>query len=325
MTPKQLLEAVTELSKQQLISFLKRTLRLVSFNQDDITDLETLIVEIEDQIEEIKVLGDDPNLPHPYIKTQIKTSNGSNYFYLRRKLPGKPREEKGCGVIPFKPGNVYNIQVRSTREVKTARCVRVYIPQRFNWEQLLEKPQCNIEIAWYDNFSNACIHSEVFEFPQCMDGFFSPSHCNIKEIILPQQEESHQCINLSRLNSPSSYASISIPPDKLNVVKDKISDWVQLSQCFSSGRWSLKRNKDRIVVSDDENNQILEYDDRNIFLKIATPSFLSMVETIVYHVIENESRTIPRNLEEKARRSLNDVRFAKKHSKDKTLAALFDL
>lgn len=328
MSPKQLFASVADLSKQQVIAFLKKTLRLVEFNRDDILDLETLIVEIEDQIEEIKVMGDDPNFPHPYIKAQVKTSQrdgaaGTNYFYVRRKLPGQPREEKGCGAIPFKPGNIYSIQIKSSKEVRMARCLRVYIPQHLNWEQLLEKPECLIDMAWYDNFSNSYINSEVFEFPRCMKGFFSPDHCTIREI-LPQEEESHQCINLSRLNPPVLYASVLIPPGKLKGVEDKISDWVDLSQCFSSGRWSLKKNRERIVVSD-EKNQILECDGRNIFLKIATNSFLSMVETIVYHVIEDESQEIPRNLREKARRFLSRIRLAKKHHKDELLTVLFDL
>jgi hypothetical protein len=203
MSVKQLLELSTKLSKQQVVSFLRKLLRSVDFDPDDIPNLEELLFEIEDQIKEIEVLGNDPNYPHRFIKAQVKHSQRdgvtvANYFYLRRKLPGKAREEKSCGLIPFKPGNIYSVKNKVTGEMKTARCLRLYIPQNLEWEQLLKNPQCHIEIEWLDNVSHTHVSNQVFEFPQCMSEDFSPEHCSLKQVVLPQQEIEHQRIDLSR-------------------------------------------------------------------------------------------------------------------------------
>jgi hypothetical protein len=328
---KQLLELTAGLSKSQILSLLRKLIRSADFDADDIPDLEELIFEIEDLTKELEILGNDPNRPSRYIKAQVKLNQRdgvfiANYLYLRRKLPGKAREEKSCGLIPFKPGNIYSIKNKVTGEVKTARCLRIYIPQYLEWEQLLKKPRCHVEIEWLDNASHAYVSNQVFEFPQCMNEDFSPEHCSLKQVVLPQQEIQpeigHQRIDLSRHTKTSTYSSIPITPDQREGIKNTISNWVEMSQHLPMGTWTLKIINNQVVLTDENLHPVLGYDDHKLFTIISPAAFIDMLERLAWCV---NDENVSRSWKEQARNLLNCTRLASKYTGNRAFQSLFRL
>ena len=336
-TPKELLEAASRLSKQQLFKFVTRLLRLMPLTREDIPDLEVLIDEIDDAIAELEVLGDEEDAPHPTIKVQIKprSYNGKllHYFYLRRKLPGQKAEDKGFGAIPFKPGNLYRLIHKSTGQQRLLKCVRAYVPQRLSWEELMQQPQCYLEMAWLDE-TLAPIATETFEFPRCMEENFSPRQYELEALTAeppsPRPPAAQSApgtrLNLSRSqlsSTPSTKTTLTLTPAQVESVIVLLRQWLELSH-FSEGKsWSLLERPKQSIVIDEKQQQLFILRGNQLTILISAPQLIRLLAQMAEQVTASARPNA--SWKQVARDLLTTVRKADRYSGDRVFLALLKL
>jgi hypothetical protein len=88
-------------------------------------------------------------------------------------------------------------------------------------------------------------------------------------------------------------------------------------------KWTLKIINNQVVLTDENLNQVLGYDDRTLFTVISSAAFLDMLERLAWCVTENEN--VSRSWKEQARNLLNCTRLASKYTGNQVFYALFKL
>lgn len=339
---KQLLERISQHPNRDVAKFVDELLRFADFSISEVYLLKELVQDIEEYIKDLE-FSEGFDAPHPVIKAQVKSHKNSvrseNYLYIRRRPSGKPRQEKSCGSIPFKPECLYLIKSKSTGQVRIARCSKVYIPQGATWEDLIRQPECRVKLEFLDD-NYKYVASEIFSFPQCMKEDLSPHLCTIEAIksvredVRPPLEplaEMTQCaaskssgrsIDLSRARTHV-YSSIPVKNHLDEDVVNFLTDCIELSQILPGCNWSLRQLPNRSVVVDGNQKEIIAYGSNCLSLMMAPDAFLNLLEQIAATVLESDSAS--RSWREKARKLNLRVLAASRHQGDRAFSTLFKL
>lgn len=297
-TAKQLVQALSELPRQRLLSLVLGVLPAF-----DVEQLEELIDRAEEAIEQIEILGDLAGQPeYSVVKKPVK---GKLYAYVRNR---DRSVELGLGRIIFELGKTYRIRHRATGVTKLLRCLRIYIPPHVN-PAIERKALMDIE---YLDATGKVTSRATHDFPDHMKTVFSEKQWFIEEILL-----SDASLTLNNGNAPDAMlqapkgrldvsiispqstrvqASLCIPENFSTRIVKTLERWVAVSQSSSGGTWMLVRasanGQMQITLLNGRSQEIIVYrfETREILLLVLPSVLLTLLEEIAREGLHSGKR-----------------------------------
>lgn len=293
-TAKQLVQAMSELPRQRLLSLVLGLLPAF-----DVEQLEELIDRAEDAIEQIEILGDFAGQPeYSVVKKPVK---GKLYAYVRNR---DRSVELGLGRIIFELGKTYRIRHKVTGLTKLLRCLRIYIPPHV--DPAVER-KAYMDIEYLDSDGNV-IKRATHDFPDHMKTVFSEKQWSIEEVTLTDEKsEASQAsatglpkgrLDISAVSSKSTrvQASVLIPENFSNRIVKTLERWVAISQTSSGGSWVMVRatvdDRFQVTLLNGRSQEIMVYQfaTREILLLVLPSVLLTLLEEIAREALQSGKR-----------------------------------
>jgi hypothetical protein len=326
-TAKQLVQAMSELPRQRLLSVVLGVLPAFEVEQ-----LEELIDRAEDAIEQIEILGDFAGQPeYSVVKKPVK---GKLYAYVRNR---DRSVELGLGRIIFELGKTYRICHKVTGLSKLLRCLRIYIPPHVN-PSIERKAYMDIE---YLDSAGTVLKRATHDFPDHMKTVFSDKQWIIEEVSLAAAESNSDPtiavpyhlprgrLDVSAVSSTSTraQAAVLIPENFSNRIVKTLERWVAISQTSSGGNWMLARatvnDHVQVTLLNGRSQEIIVYRfaTREILLLVLPSVLLTLLEEIAREGLQSGKRLRA----EEARRLLLQLQSTPADNGELTLKTLFGI